>query len=71
MNWIKIVRNAAIVTVIAFFVSSVLMLFLNSRVNWLQQCTTAILFFLGSSVVYFLRERKLNKHSNSSGNTEI
>lgn len=69
MNWIKVIRNAAVVTLIAFTISSVLMLFLNSRVNWAQQSTTAVLFFLGSSVVLFLQERKSNKQS--SDNKEL
>ena len=69
MNWIKVLRNAAMVTLIAFVISLVLMLFLNSRVNWAQQGSTAILFFLGSSIVYFMRERKASKES--SDNKEI
>ena len=48
MNWIKVIRNAAVVTLIAFSISSVLMLFLNSRVNWLQQSTTAVFFFIAA-----------------------
>ncbi len=66
MNWIKVIRNAAVVTLIAFTISSVLMLFLNSRVNWAQQGTTAVFFFLGSSVVLFLQERKANKQSSDN-----
>lgn len=69
MNWIKVIRNAAVVTLIAFSISSVLMLFLNSRVNWAQQSTTAVFFFIGSSVVLFLKERKANKQS--SDNNEL
>jgi len=69
MNWIKVIRNAAVVTLIAFTISSVLMLFFNSRVNWLQQSTTAVLFFIGSSVVLFLQERKASKQS--SDNNEL
>ena len=61
MNWIKVIRNAALVTLFAFVLSSVLMLFLKSRVNWSQQISTAVIFFLGSSVVLFLQERKRKK----------
>jgi peptidoglycan/LPS O-acetylase OafA/YrhL len=61
MNWIKVIRNAALVTLFAFVLSSVLMLFLKSRVNWTQQISTAVIFFLGSSVVLFLQERKRKK----------
>jgi putative flippase GtrA len=61
MNWIRIIRNAAMASVGAFIISTILMFFLNSRVNWSQQGTTAVLFFLGISVVYFLQERKAAK----------
>ncbi|HOY05700.1 MAG TPA: hypothetical protein PLO67_09890 [Saprospiraceae bacterium] len=61
MNWIRIIRNAAMASVGAFVISTILMFFLNSRVNWSQQGTTAILFFLGISIVYFLQERKAAK----------
>ena len=61
MNWIRIIRNAALASVSAFVISSILMVFLNSRVNWGQQGTTALLFFLGISIVYFLQERKAAK----------
>lgn len=61
MDWLRIFRNAFFAAVLAFIISSIIMLFVNSRVNWGQQGTTAVLFFLGMSVVYFLRERKLNK----------
>ena len=61
MNWIRIIRNAAMASVGAFVISTILMFFLNSRVNWSQQGTTAVLFFLGISIVYFLQERKAAK----------
>ncbi|MCC6281302.1 MAG: hypothetical protein IT262_11910 [Saprospiraceae bacterium] len=63
MNWIKVIRNAAFISLIAFVLSSALMLMLNSRVNWGQQGTTVILFFLGSSIVLFLQEHKNSKES--------
>jgi hypothetical protein len=61
MNWIRIIRNALVVSVMAFILSSVIMLFLNTRVNWAQQGTTALLFFLGCSVIFFFQDRKAVK----------
>lgn len=61
MNWVRIFKKSFFVSVGAFIISSILMLFLNSRVNWGQQGTTAVLFFLGMSVVYFMQERKASR----------
>lgn len=66
MNWKTIVRKSVIVTILAFTISSVLMLLLNSRVNWAQQGSTAILFFIGSSVVFFIQERKNAETDNNN-----
>lgn len=61
MNWVKIIRNALITSVMAFVISSMIMVFLNTRVNWSQQGSTAFLFFLGATVFLFFNERKNNK----------
>ncbi|MBL7780560.1 MAG: hypothetical protein JNM22_05025 [Saprospiraceae bacterium] len=61
MNWVKIIRNALITSVMAFVISSMIMVFLNTRVNWSQQGSTALLFFLGAIVILFFQERKNNK----------
>lgn len=70
MNWIRIIRNAATASVAAFVISSILMVFLNSRVNWAQQGTTALLFFLGISIFYFLQERKAARQQQPVNNQE-
>ena len=69
MNWLKVIKKSVFVSLGAFVISSILMLFLNSRVNWAQQATTALIFFIGMTVVYFIMERKADKQISKNRET--
>ncbi len=69
MNWLRVIKKSVVVSVGAFVISSILMLFLNSRVNWAQQASTGLIFFIAMIVFYFVMERKSAKQISNNQET--
>ena len=69
MNWLRVIKKSVVVSVGAFVISSILMLFLNSRVNWAQQASTGLIFFIAMIVFYFVMERKAVKQISNNQET--